>query len=941
MRKTPLALWTLLVLLSIFLFGQYATTLYSQDAEPKKSGQLIEAEKLFTLKVLPLLKSRCLGCHGEEPSKLRGGFDVRSREALLKGGDSGLPSIIPGNAKDSPLHQAVLWSDLKMPPKENDRLSKTEIGWLRNWIDAGAPWPNATVQAKYQKENWSLPVNEDGVLVKTSGGQNDEWTNRRYALEDLWAIRPVKKIAPPAKSHPIDAFINKELDKAGIKPAPKAEKLTLIRRATYDLTGLPPSPDEVARFINDNSPDAWEKLIDRLLASPHYGEQWGRHWLDVTRYADTSGYSNDWERSNAWRYRDYVVRAFNNDKPYDRFIMEQIAGDELDPNDPEMLIAVGFLRMGPWEHTGMSQVKVSRQLWLDDVTNSVGQVFLSTALRCCKCHDHKFDPLPTLDYYRFQAAFATTQLAERKAPFLESENLAGLKEGKARLQKLLQWANADVAKIKAKEAKAGREWCEERGLPHVDRYSKEAKQLPEEQKPPRFVGLDHTDQGFLKVRLQDARIWNRRLERYQPLAQSVYNGGNLYPNSIALRMPSKNWEITKAKVLPKVFVLAGGSISSPLDETSPGALSAVPFLLPKERSNFQQPNIPQSMQGRRLALARWIAHPQNPLTTRSIVNRIWQYHFGRGIAENANNFGMTGKKPTHPELLDWLAQTFVEDGWSFKKMHRLIMTSDAYQRSSEHPDHDSVKRKDATNQLLSHFMPRRLTAEELRDSMLVVSGQLNDTIGGLPIKPEINLEVALQPRMLQNSLAPAYQPSSQKKDRHRRSLYAYQCRGQADPFSEVFNQPNPNDSCEFRDSSTVTPQVFMLMNSQSSMTHALEMAQHLQKQTQRLEDQINLAFQLCYGRLPRPNERDLLANHARQMIPRHRENPPKKVLPPTEVTRSVVEELSGKSFDYVERLDVYENYEPHVRAWETTPETRALADICLILMNSNEFVYVY
>ena len=327
-----------------------------------------------------------------------------------------------------------------MPPKENDRLTALQIEWVRQWIEADAPWPDAETQQRYKQAEWSVAENADGLIVSTSGGLSDEWTYRRYQRDDIWAFQPIVKPDVPAfADHPIDAFIRQKLEDAQFQPAPRAEPLTLLRRATYDLTGLPPTPTEIAQFLSHWEQDrehAWTKLIDRLLASPHYGERWGQHWLDVVRYADTGGYSNDYERSNAWRYRDYVIRAFNTDKPYNQFVLEQLAGDELADNsvrsrfngnenavrkarldgdyneqESEWLVATGFLRMGPWDNAMVKQPE-ARQIFLDDLVNSVGQSFLSTAMRCCKCHDHKFDPLPTRDYYRFYAAFAGTQMAE-------------------------------------------------------------------------------------------------------------------------------------------------------------------------------------------------------------------------------------------------------------------------------------------------------------------------------------------------------------------------------------------------------------------------------------------------------------------------------------------------------------------------------------------------
>ena len=902
-----------------------------------------KAEQEFAVQVLPLLKTKCFGCHGDDPEgDLKGNLDVRNRAALLRGGESGEPSIVPGMAEKSLLVKAILWEDLEMPPKENDRLTVDQITSIRRWIAAGAPWPDEKIIRRYQEEDRQRASTES-VRVITSGGTTEEWTNRPYKRENLWAFRPIQVSEPPSgANHPIDAFLQQRLAEKGLAAAGPADRVTLIRRATYDLTGLPPSPQEVASFVSDKSDDAWIKVINRLLESPRYGEQWGRHWLDVVRYSDTSGYSNDFERSNAWRYRDYVVRSFNSDKPYDQFVTEQIAGDELDPDNPEMMIAVGFLRMGPWEHTGMSNELSDRQNWLDDVTNSVGQAFLSTALRCCRCHDHKFDPIPTVDYYRFQAVFATTQLAERSVEFMDDENLDHFKEGKSRLFELWNQAKEDVARIDARETAAGKKWAEEKGIPYVPRTYQNSE-VSEEQKPPRAIGLDHTEEGFRKVRQQDVRIWGRRLERYEPMAQSVYNGGNYYPKSIYLRLPEKPFQVNKAKEMPVTFVLDGGSIFSKKQQVDPGTPSSVPAGIVGNSDPATIPGspIPTGFSGRRRRLARWITDPENPLATRSIVNRIWHYHFGRGIAANPNNFGATGARPTHPEMLDWLATRFVADGWSFKQMHRLVMTSAAYQRRSTHPDLERVRKSDPDNLLLAYFSPRRLAAEEIRDSMLAVSGELNLETGGLPVHPEINLDEALRPRMIQFSLAPAYQPDRTPAQRNRRSVYVYRSRGLVDPMFNVFNQPQTEDSCERRDSSNITPQVFTLLNSDSSIDRSIAFAQRLEREAETFAEQMQLAFQLVYQRVPDRSELKLLKRHYQQMLVHHQQIPPQRTDPPTVLERSLVEEFSGKAFHYKERLDVYEDYQHHVKPWDVSAATRAMADLCLILLNSNEFIYVY
>jgi mono/diheme cytochrome c family protein len=615
------------------------------------------AERLFTLKVLPLLKVRCFGCHGNDPKDIRGDYNLLTREGMLKGGESGETSLAPGKPKASPLYQAVLWEGLEMPPKENDRLTKEETEYIRKWVAAGAPWPNAEAQLRIKKKEWSVRENEDGIIIDTSGGLADDWTYRRYQREDIWAFQPVKKLDIEKHitegQNPIDFFISRKIEEAALTASVEADPRTLVRRVTYDLNGLPPSPSEVFKFRQaweKNPEKAWRDLIDRLLKSDYYGERQAQHWLDVVRYADTAGFSNDYERSNAWRYRDYVIRSFNKDKPFNEFVVEQLAGDELRPEDPEALVATGLLRMGPWG-TQMIPQKESRQIYLDDLVHNVGQAFLSMPMRCCKCHDHKFDPLPTRDYYSMYAAFATTQPAEVPAKFLPEENREGFKEKRALVQELLAFAVVEQAKIQNKQESAAKKWYEEHDLPYKNENAR--KSDPEDKKPPRHVGLTPREKGMKKVREQDVWIWRRRLERYLPLAQAVYNGQDDFKNGRKLRQPKQ----INQKWRPQNFILAGGSLEAPLKPVIPGVLSAAG--LPADSKSDTPWRITDELTGRRLALAKWIASDDNPLTARSIVNRIWQMHFGRGIVKTANSFGAKGSKPTHPELLDWLTADFI------------------------------------------------------------------------------------------------------------------------------------------------------------------------------------------------------------------------------------------------------------------------------------------
>ncbi len=769
--------------------------------------KITKGEQLFVLKVKPLLEQKCLNCHGKG-KRLRGGLDLTSKAGLLKGGDSGKKLIIPGRGNKSLLYLMTTWSgpDFEMPPKESDRLSKEQTWLIRDWINEGAPWPDERRSLAIRQAH--VEEQKRGVRVETSGGLSETWTNRLYQPENLWAYQPLKKPSIPRVEveHPVDAFIMRKLNQLKISPGPRAERRTLIRRATYDLLGLPPTPEEIQEFANDPASDreAFSRLIDRLLASPAYGEQWGRHWLDVTRYADSAGFANDYERPNGWRYRDYVVRSLNRDKPYDEFIREQIAGDEIDPKDPEKLIAVGFLRMGPWEHTGMSVGKITRQFFLDDVTDIVGQVFLSHPLQCARCHDHKFDPIPTKDYYRVQSVFATTQFADRDAAFLPSENRHHFEQEREQIQKRIRHYQAIQRAIAQKTLKAEREWYAKRGLKYAPRNQLRKRGVPESKIAPRHLGLSTKDFGMERIARKNLIRLRWELDAFRPIAYSVYSGKTPRFRNVSSRIvPPKNRNFGQ---LEQTAILTGGDPFSPSKKVVPGVLSMA-----------GEKKLPTTIQRRRLELANWVADAKNPLTARSIVNRIWQHHFGQGLAKNPNNFGAMGKKPTHPELLDWLAVKFLDGGWSMKRLHKLIMTSEAWCRSSRKPTQEKLQ-----NYAVAPV--RRLSAEEIRDTMLAVSGELNLEVGGLPVRPEINLEAALQPRQIMGTYAPAYQPSRLPEQRHRRSLYAVRIRGLRNPFFEVHNQPGFDKSCELRERSTVTPQIFAMFNNQGSHDRALALA---------------------------------------------------------------------------------------------------------------------
>jgi len=917
-----------------------------QAATPNNLKEVTEGEKLFALKVASVLKEKCLGCHGEDPDEIQGDLNMLTLAGLLQGGETSDQVLVPGDADASLIMRAVKWEDpdFEMPPKENDRLTEEQIEALHDWINAGAPWLS---------EERVVEVNDffaEGEKIVTSEGLSGEWTNRRYQAENLWAYRPLQYPAVPwefvggdVSANPIDAFINRKLVEAELEPAPPADRRTWIRRATYDLTGLPPSPEDIARFLlgadSDESSRPFASVVDRLLASPHYGEQWGRHWLDVVRYADSAGYANDYPRPNAWRYRDYVIRSFNADKPYTQFIREQLAGDEINPSDPEMLIATGFLRMGAWEHTGMSVAKITRALFLDDITDSIGQVFLSHPLSCARCHDHKFDPIPTRDYYRLQAVFSTTQFADRDAVFLSEESREGFQQENQAVQKRLVRNQLKIAGYKKQVERATERWCQERGIETMTRGQMRSKGVPEKDIPPRDLGLSYADLGRFKAAQKAVTLLRLKQDACNPIALSVYNGFTRVVNSNRGRINMPKDPMTEGE-MEETCIRTGGDPFAQGAPVTPGVLSMLPgsndTLEPTEWNT-----IPRQLSGRRLALANWIADSRNVLTARVMVNRIWQYHFGKGIVGTTNNFGAMGKKPTHPELLDWLANQFIQSEWSIKEMHRLIMNSDAYRRASEHPARKVVEEKDPSRQLYAHFQPRRLSAEEFRDSMLFASGELNPEMGGIPIKPEINLEAALQPRHIMGGFAPAYQPSPTRKQRNRRTIYAVKIRGLRDPFMEVFNQPSPEKSCAKRDASTVTPQVFSLINALSSYDRAIAMALRLEKETTSVDRAVDRAFFLTYGRRPKPEESVESVAYIEKMRAYHMQVEFEPHAYPKHVIREGFEEMTGEPFTFSEKLDVYEDYEPDMKLADVGPETRALMDFCLVLFNSNEFAYVY
>jgi hypothetical protein len=617
------------------------------------------AADFFERNVRPVLVQRCLACHSAEIGKQKGGLSLDSREGVLKGGDSG-PAVVSGDAGKSLLVKAIRYGDAELrmpPPKEKARLSAQEIADLETWIRQGAVYPRSERKA------------------------DPEWEARKRWLFEPPVDPPVPQARPG--ENPIDAFLRARIEARGLTPSPPADPRTLLRRVTYDLIGLPPTCGEMEAFLADESPDAFAKVVERLLASPHYGERWGRHWLDLARYAVVreDGAAKKKEPSEipeAWRYRDWVVDAFNRDLPYDDFVRHQIAGDLLPPQEPggvnvDGIIASGFLAIGEW---GIQDDNPEKMVWdtADENIDAVGRTFLGLTLACTRCHDHKFDPLTTRDYYALAGMFVSTHVVAQQAKI-------GVHTPMMRVP-LVPQAEIDEAKFQTAQG---------------------AAKIAEAEK--RFSAAGPAQQGALKAEIEQLK---RSLPPPVPMALGAREGG----------IPD-----TAYAGFHNVRVRIRGDISRPGEE--------VPRGFPAVLTRGGAPTVASG--SGRWALARWLSSPDHPLTARVIANRIWQHHFGEGLVRTPSNFGKLGEAPSHPELLDWLARRFVESGWSVKALHRRILLSAAYRQSSR-PSPEGLE-KDPDNRLLGRMRRRRLEAEAFRDALLAVSGTLDPARGG-PADPD-------------------------------------------------------------------------------------------------------------------------------------------------------------------------------------------------------------
>ncbi len=768
-----------------------------------------------------VIERNCAVCHGAAIKT--SGLDLRSRDGMLAGGAHG-PALMPGSAEKSRLYRMAAGLDQpSMPPGK--KLPAAELDVIRRWIDAGAPGFEGA-KATAGPDPKALAALEDRPITP----EERKW----------WAFQPpARREAPPVRDaawvrNPIDAFLLSALEAKGLTPAPEAPRRLLIRRLYLDVIGLPPEPADVEAFVSDSSAGAYEKLVDKLLASPHYGERWGRHWLDLVRYADSGGFEFDRDRTNAWRYRDYVIRAFNQDKPYDRFIREQLAGDEMPGGSADAVIATGFIRHGPEPNIKTEQTRMDE---LDDILSVTAQTFLGATIGCARCHNHKFDPIPQKDYYQMQAVFFPAEYAN--TPLATAEEIARHEAANRAVDE--QEKPVKQARSALEEPYRKKLLDEKRAA--LPEYIQEALRTPPEKRADgqklSALQVEKTLRATEKEVL--AVMTPADLARHGDIGEQIAmletRRPAPLPTAFAVREPGPD---------PKPsYFLHHGSPSNKGSLMKPGVLSvasktdlAVPAPPADARSSY-----------RRTAFAEWIASAENPLTARVMVNRIWQHHFGEGIVPTPNNFGKSGQPPSHPELLDWLATEFVRQGWSLKAMHRLMLTSAAYRMSS--PDVPANLKMDPQTRF-SWRMPRqRLEGEAIRDSILAVAGTLDRSMGGPGVFPYID------PALWSASSGRNWpgRPDSDPAT-WRRSVYVFTKRTIPLPMLEAFDKPDSIGSCARRNRSTIAPQALLLMNNAFVERQARFFAQRLERETGADEAaRVDRAFELALGRKPSDTER--------------------------------------------------------------------------------------
>ncbi|MBY0506608.1 MAG: DUF1549 and DUF1553 domain-containing protein [Bryobacteraceae bacterium] len=702
-----------------------------------------------------------------------------------------------------------------------------------------------------------------------------------------WAIQPVREQTPPvATLSRIDAFVHAKLQGKGITPNPSADPVTLLRRATLDLTGLPPTPEETQAFLSDRSPEAFAKVVDRLLASPRYGERWGRHWLDLARYADSEGFKADETRPNIWRYRDYVIQSFNEDKPYNRFVQEQLAGDEMFPGDAQALVATGFNRHFPDEYNARNLYQ-RRQELLNDITDVVGSTFMGLTFGCARCHDHKFDPILHKDYYRLQSFFAGLHIDDQAtlaSPKAQQEYQAQLK--------VWEKATFDVRKEIASVLKIQRDF---RVKENFDKFPEEIQAsvtcAPEKRTPMQWQmyykampQLTFDDAEVAKGIRGDVKA------AYQKLAAKLKTFDHLKP----AELPITQAMVEDVAAIPSTHVLRGGAYDAVDEEVQPGFLSIL------DPSDLRLPAAPAGKSGRRTALAKWLTDPANPLTARVIVNRVWHYHFGQGLVATPSDFGLMGARPTHKELLDDLSYRFVRDGWSIKRLHREIMLSETYRRSSDFAA--AAGQADPENATLWRYNRRRLEGESIRDSMLAVSGLLNTKMNGPGVFPPLPAGVETRG---------GWKRDESLEEARRRSIYIFVRRNTRYPMFEAFDMPDTHESCARRNQTVTPSQALELMNSEMVLDWSKGLAARvLNDAGLSREAMVDRAYRLVYARPASDDEKRL----ASDFFTRHQ---------PILAARSAPLVVPDKLPSGIQPI-----------------EAAVLVDLCHALFNSNEFLYI-
>ncbi|WP_206028488.1 PSD1 and planctomycete cytochrome C domain-containing protein [Thalassoroseus pseudoceratinae] len=797
-------------LILCFAYLMVSGSVWSQDqAEPTVD---------FNREVLPILAKRCFHCHGPETAE--SGLRLDSREGIVQETETGLHAVIPGKPDESELLARILETDesLRMPP-EGEPLTKSQIETLREWIATGAEW----------KKHWAFetPTRPEVPAVK-----NAAWV-----------------------SSPIDAFVLSRLESAGLTPADPADKVQLLRRVTYNLTGLPPTPQELAEFLADNSPTAYETVVDRLLASPHYGEKWGRAWLDLVRYAETNSFERDNPKPNAWRYRDYVIRSMNDDKPYDQFIREQLAGDEVREPSVEEIVATGYYRLGLWDDEPADPL-LHKFDQFDDIVRTTGEVFLGLTVGCARCHDHKIDPIPQADYYSFLAFFRGLSEYGRRGD--ERSNS--------------QWDITPPEVTKQYQA--------------LDRKKAELVERMREIEQKGIVKMSAEDQRATEGRRRE-RVLKMKLKRhlsdddwthYRSLKERLASVEREYRE-----LPDRLSAMAVVRVdrEPKATnILLRGSPHAPGDVVQPSFPSIFGDTEPKIEPN------PRSS-GRRTALADWIASDDNLLTARVMANRIWQHHFGRGIVKSPNNFGLLGEPPTHPKLLDWLAAELIRNDWHLKAVHREILLSSTYRMSSQSTAEGLAK--DPGNDLFWRFNMRRLTAEEIRDSVHVVTGVFNPEMFGPSIYPQISQEV-----LKGQSRPGAGWGKSPPEEQARRSIYIHAKRSLVTPLLSDFDVADTDNTCPVRFVTVQPAQALNLLNGEFLNGQAQKFASRVRHQAgDDRSEQVRVALALALSRPPKPEEIEW-------------------------------------GVELIEKLDTE----------QALSEAESLKYFCLVVLNLNEFIYL-